>query len=106
MLCNFAELARNNSVSCESQRRLDGSVSNLQQGAENMKTLLAFAAAAVAFFATPAFAQQPSSTVAVSYADLDLSTARGIRKLDRRIRTAVERACGPISSFDPAGKND
>lgn len=71
-----------------------------------MKTLLAFAAAAVAFSATPAFAQQPSSTVAVSYADLDLSTARGIRKLDRRIRTAVERACGPISSFDPAGKND
>jgi UrcA family protein len=42
----------------------------------------------------------------VSYADLDLSTDAGVRKLDRRIRSAVEEACGPISSADPAGKNE
>ena len=73
-----------------------------------MKTILTLAltAAAIAFSGTPAFAQQASSSVAISYADLDLGTSAGIRRLDRRIRTAVELACGPVSSFDPAGKND
>ena len=73
-----------------------------------MKTILtlSLAAAAIAFSGTPAFAQQSSSSVAIGYADLDLGTTAGVRRLDRRIRTAVELACGPVSSFDPAGKNE
>ena len=72
-----------------------------------MKTLLSLAIAAVAFTAAPAIAQSaPSGQLAVSYADLDLRTDAGMRTLDRRIRSAVEQACGPISSADPAGTND
>ena len=75
-----------------------------------MKRLFTLAAAAttIAFFATPGAAQSPISGAAplvVSYADLDLSTQAGVRTLDRRIRIAVQQACGPISDFDPAGKN-
>lgn len=70
-----------------------------------MKTILFAAAAALAFAATPAAAQQAPSQLVVSFADLDLSTERGVRTLDRRIRTAVETACGPTSDADPAGKN-
>jgi UrcA family protein len=72
-----------------------------------MKTILTLAAAAIAFSAAPALAQSAagSNPVAVSYADLDLSTARGVERLDRRIRTAVETACGPTSSADPRGTN-
>jgi len=75
-----------------------------------MKTLLSFAlaiAASAATFSTPALAQSAVGTgqVSVGYADLDLSTRAGVRTLDRRIRSAVETACGPISSFDPHGKN-
>ena len=71
-----------------------------------MKALLiSLAAAAITFAAAPAPAQTAPSQVVVSYADLDLSTPAGVRKLDRRLRSAVEIACGPISSADPAGKN-
>jgi UrcA family protein len=71
-----------------------------------MKTLLSLAIAAFAFTASPAVAQTAgSSQLAVSYADLDLRTGEGVRMLDRRIRSAVEQACGPISSADPAGTN-
>ena len=73
-----------------------------------MKTILLLAAAAAASLVTltpTAFAQEPAGQVRVSYADLDLSSRDGQRVLDRRIRTAVEQACGPISSADPAGKN-
>ena len=70
-----------------------------------MKTLLTLAAAAAALVASPALAQNGPAQVSVSYADLDLSSRAGVRTLDRRIRSAVEQACGPISSFDPRGKN-
>ena len=71
-----------------------------------MKTLLSLAIAAVAFTASPAIAQTAgSSQLAVSYADLDLRTDAGVRRLDRRIRSAAELTCGPISSADPAGTN-
>lgn len=67
---------------------------------------LAFAATGAAMLATPASAQPPAgATVAVSYADLDLTTPAGIRTLDRRILSAVRQACGPTSDFDPAGRN-
>jgi UrcA family protein len=73
-----------------------------------MKMLLtAVAATTIAFFATPGATQTPAAggQLVVSYADLDLSSEAGVRTLDRRIRTAVQQACGPVSDFDPAGKN-
>ena len=71
-----------------------------------MKTILTLAAAAVAFAASPALAQDPGpSRLTVSYADLDLSTARGAATLDRRIRNAVQTACGPTSAADLQGSN-
>ena len=75
-----------------------------------MNKILILAAALVASFtslAPPAFAQQAAGAgqVVVGYGDLDLNSRAGLRTLDRRIRTAVEQACGPISSFDPRGKN-
>ena len=72
-----------------------------------MKSLLTLAAVAAAALATPAVAQSAvdAGQVRVGYADLDLTSRAGVRTLDRRIRTAVETACGPISSFDPRGKN-
>lgn len=71
-----------------------------------MKTFLTLALAAVAFAASPALAQESGAgRLTVSYADLDLATAQGLARLDRRIRTAVEAACGPTSDADPHGKN-
>ena len=73
-----------------------------------MKTLLTLALTAAAAFlsAQPAVAQDAGSgQLVVSYSDLDLGTRSGIRTFDRRIRSAVEKVCGPISSFDPRGRN-
>lgn len=74
-----------------------------------MKTVLALAALAAAFTAAPASAQEPISisggTIAVRTADLDLSSGRGVAKLDRRIRAAAGLACGTASDFDLRGKN-
>ncbi|MDB5722913.1 MAG: hypothetical protein JWP15_3531 [Alphaproteobacteria bacterium] len=72
-----------------------------------MHALLAIAAATAASFATPALARTPADprVEVVRFADLDLGNPAGIAKLDRRIRTAVAAACGPISDSDPAGKN-
>ena len=75
-----------------------------------MKTLVTIAAAALtlaaSLSASPAVAQNvPTSSSAVSYADLDLRTEAGVRALDRRIRAAVREACGTASSFDAAGKD-
>lgn len=70
------------------------------------------ALAAVPLFA---FAPQPvaaqnanidAHTQVVSYNDLDLTSEADVRILDRRIRSAVEAACGPTSDADPAGNND
>ena len=72
-----------------------------------MKTLLTItlAAFALTFTASSATAEDGRQLV-VSYADLDLSTDRGVRTLDRRLRAAAVEACGPTSDADPAGKND
>lgn len=73
-----------------------------------MKTLT-LAALAATLFAAPALAQSPgtgSQSHVVSYADLDLSSAKGRAKLDRRIRSAVQDVCGTAYSFDVKGKND
>lgn len=70
-----------------------------------MKTLLTVSLAAVALAASPTSAQEVRQLV-VSYADLDLSTDRGVRILDRRLRAAAVEACGPTSDADLAGKNN
>ena len=73
-----------------------------------MRSLLILAAATAALVAAPAIAQNPSeapATILVRHADLDLATPGGIAMLDRRIRAAVEEACGATSDADPAGKN-
>ena len=74
-----------------------------------MKTVLALAALAAAFTAAPAAAQEPilanGGTIVVRTADLDLSSDRGVAKLDRRILAAAQLACGTASDFDVRGKN-
>jgi UrcA family protein len=71
-----------------------------------MKILLPLAAALAALTATPAFAQTAApATIAVHTADLDLSSPAGIAALDRRIRAAVDIACGDPSDVDLHGKN-
>jgi UrcA family protein len=45
---------------------------------------------------TPAFAQS-SDSVSVGYGDLDLSTAAGTDRLDRRLRQAASAVCGDHS---------
>ena len=73
-----------------------------------MRSLLILAAIMAALVAAPAIAQNLSeapATILVRHADLDLATPGGIAMLDRRIRAAVEEACGATSDADPAGKN-
>ena len=72
-----------------------------------MKTMLALAALAGALCVAPASAQTSADeTQIVSYADLDLHSERGRSMLDRRIRSAVQAACGTPSSVDLEGKNE
>jgi len=60
----------------------------------------------LAFTATPAFAEQPARVSSiVQVADLDLSTAKGQRALDRRLHQAVKDVCGIASPSDLAGQN-
>lgn len=54
------------------------------------QTLIALSAAAVALSAAPAFAKD----VAVSYADLNLSSIEGQKTLERRLDRAAKKACG------------
>ena len=55
--------------------------------------LAAAALGAAAVFAAPAAAETTGS-VAIEYADLDLSTKAGQDRLDRRIDSAARSACG------------
>lgn len=60
--------------------------------------------------AAPALAEAPSSDVQtyVSYvktADLDLSSERGQRTLDRRVAQAAREVCGTASDVDLVGQN-
>ncbi|HEY2011721.1 MAG TPA: UrcA family protein [Rhizomicrobium sp.] len=41
-----------------------------------------------------AFAQQASSSVVVSYGDLDLGSQAGVKVLDRRLASAIRSVCG------------
>lgn len=61
-----------------------------------MKTILAISAAAMlAGLAGHALAQDGARTIAVSYADLDLTRATGREVLERRIDMAAARVCAP-----------
>lgn len=66
-----------------------------------------FFAILLAATATPALAEAPMiATSTVQTADLDLSSARGQRALDRRLAQAVKEVCGVASDVDVAGKNE
>lgn len=69
-------------------------------------SILLAALAASAVTVSPATAADPSAGIAiVSTADLDLSNARDVRTLDRRLSIAIVEACGEASSVDVAGRN-
>jgi len=78
-----------------------------------MKTITSFAAALLAAglsaasgYGHVAHAQAAAATrVAVPYGDLDLASATGRAALDRRIRDAVQMACGTPSPADLKGIN-
>jgi UrcA family protein len=70
-----------------------------------LAALVAAPSLALSVPATPGWAQDIQSA-RVNYDDLDLSKDRDVRILDRRIRIAVEKACGPQSDADPAGNNE
>ena len=66
-----------------------------------------FLATLLAFTATPALAEPPAiATSTVQMADLDLSSSKGQKLLDRRLSQAVKEVCGTASDADVAGKND
>jgi len=65
--------------------------------------LFAAATLAAAVTASPVFARPANvEQRIVSYADLDLSSAAGRARLDRRILAAVRDLCGEAPSFDLA----
>jgi UrcA family protein len=65
--------------------------------------LFAAAALASAVSVSPVFAKPVSPQVRiVSYADLDVSTAAGQARLERRIQAAVRDVCGEAASVDLA----
>ncbi|HUE79079.1 MAG TPA: UrcA family protein [Sphingomicrobium sp.] len=59
--------------------------------------------------AAPALAQEPAAAEInvslVRTADLDLGTAAGQRKLERRLASAAREVCGTASDVDIEGKN-
>ena len=76
-----------------------------------MNRIIMLAALAAAPCLVPAQAEAQNPTPAdgariVRYSDLDLSRKGDVATLDRRIRSAVAAACGPVSDAHPAGKND
>jgi UrcA family protein len=71
---------------------------------KTLTTLLALAAASLSLApATAQFAPAGEQSQTVYYGDLDLARSEGIRKLDRRLRAAVDQVCGPASPADPVG---
>ena len=70
------------------------------------KTVSAVAAALLATgtvaLSTPAFAAELEDKVSVKVGDLDLGTAKGAARLDRRIRAAAREICGHVPHQDLA----
>jgi UrcA family protein len=72
-----------------------------------MKTLttLVAALAAAQLLALPAAAEASGpQSIAIRHIDLDLSTERGVRMLDRRIHNAAVAFCGTASPADPRSR--
>jgi UrcA family protein len=68
--------------------------------------LIAAATLAAALTASPVLAKRIAPEVrTVSYADLDLSSAAGRARLDRRIDASVRDVCGDAPSFDLARRH-
>jgi UrcA family protein len=70
----------------------------------NVSLSAAAAVALLAGAATPAFAQSDPISVAVSYADLDISHASGAAVLFQRIQAAATRACGDMPYIRDLGR--
>ena len=70
-----------------------------------MKKVHLLLAAALCTAPVLAEAADEANIVRINYSDLDLSSPKGVAKLDRRVRTAVQTACGAASDADLAGKN-
>ena len=68
-----------------------------------LTTLLALAAATLSLVPAAAQNSAGSQSQIVHYGDLDLARPEGVRALDRRLKTAIDRACGPASPADPVG---
>lgn len=69
----------------------------------NFVAAILAASLAASFAAPPAAAQGDPRPIAVSHADLDLTTARGRAALDLRLLHAARAACGTPSPADPRG---
>jgi UrcA family protein len=64
------------------------------------------ALAATTLLLAPATAQSVpagAQSQIVHYGDLDLARPEGVRALDRRLKAAIDQACGPASAADPVG---
>ncbi|SNS80996.1 UrcA family protein [Sphingopyxis indica] len=72
-----------------------------------MQKLPILAALTALALGQPALAQDapPTRTAVVDHRDLDLSTDKGARALDRRIWRAVVEVCGTAPDYDLEGKN-
>ena len=73
-----------------------------------MQKLPILAALTALTLGQPALAQDAPATrtAVVEHRDLDLSTDKGVRTLDRRIWRAVVEVCGTAPDYDLEGKND
>jgi UrcA family protein len=68
--------------------------------------LFAAASLVAAVNLSPAFAKPAAPAVrTVAYADLDLSSAAGRTRLERRIQAAVREVCGEAAPFDLARRH-
>jgi UrcA family protein len=61
---------------------------------ENPMKLFHIALSVLILAPAPAFAQEVTSSVAVSYADLNLRSEAGVKVLDHRLANAVRLVCG------------
>lgn len=68
-------------------------------------TIIATAAAAIslAVIASPATAQDQAQTVEVEFADLNISSDRGMEALQNRVRAAVRQVC-PRAEYGPVSR--
>ncbi len=73
-----------------------------------MKMMLTLAALAAAASALPVHAEPAPAprSVTVVHSDLDLGSARGAHRLERRIWQAGVAVCGSAPDYDLEGKND